>query len=175
MRLIEKPGKDEYPPYAEMYMRLVPNDGLVLQHLENNGNVIKELFLSLPPGKLLYRYAASKWTLKEILVHLIDDERIYTYRALRFARNENKELAGFDQDDFVKYSGANERGLHSILEEYGAVRKSTISFFDGLPAEALTRTGRTNENKASVRALAYHIAGHELHHLNIIREKYLPG
>ena len=173
MRIISKPNKDEYPLYAEMYMRLVPEDGLVLQHLETNGILVKDLFLSMPGEKLLYRYAPGKWTLKEILVHLVDDERIYTYRALRFARNETKVLHGFNQDDFVKFSGANERDLHNILEEYDAVRKATIAFFNGLPDEALTRVGRTNESMASVRALAYHITGHELHHLNIIREKYL--
>ena len=173
MKFIAKPGIAEYPSSAEMYMRLVPGDGLVLQHLENNGRVRKELFLSLAPGKLLYRYAPNKWTLKEILGHLIDDERIYAYRALRFARHDSKQLTGFNQDDFVKFSGANERKLDNILEEYCAVRKATISFFNGLPDVALTRIGRTNENMASVRALAYHIAGHELHHLNIIREKYL--
>ena len=105
MKIIDKPNKDEYPPYADMYMRLVPADGLVLRHLETNATLLKELFLSLSTEKLLYRYAPAKWTLKEILVHLIDDERIYTYRALRFARNENKELHGFNQDDFVKFSG----------------------------------------------------------------------
>ena len=107
------------------------DDGMVLQHLETNGNLVKKLFLSLTPEKLFYRYAPNKWTLKEILVHLIDDERIYTYRALRFARNENKELHGFNQDDFVKFSGANERELHNILEEYDAVRKATITFLTG--------------------------------------------
>jgi len=173
VKWIDKPGKDEYPSYAEMYMQLVPKDGRVLHHLETNGKVIENLYLSLAPVKLLYRYAPSKWTLKEILVHLIDDERIYTYRALRFARNENKELPGFNQDDFVRFSGANERDLLNILEEYSAVRKATISFFNGLPDEAFRRIGRTNESRTSVRALAYHIAGHELHHLNIIKEKYL--
>ena len=173
MKIIDKPEKDEYPPYAEMYMRLVPGDGLVLQRLKKNGNTIKKLFLSLAHEKLLYRYVPGKWTLKEIIVHLIDDERIYAYRALRFARNEHIELHGFNQDDFVKFSGANERELHNILEEYDAVRKATISLFNGLPVEALTRIGRTNEGKASVRALVYHIAGHELHHLTVIKEKYL--
>jgi uncharacterized damage-inducible protein DinB len=173
MKMIDKPGKDEYPSYAEMYMRLVPEDGQVLHHLETNGKAIKNLYLSLASEKLLYRYAPDKWTLKEILVHLIDDERIYAYRALRFARNENKELHGFNQDDFVQFSGANERDLLNILEEYSAVRKATISFFNGLPDEAFTRIGRTNESRTSVRALAYHIAGHELHHLIIIKEKYL--
>ncbi|MEP6949083.1 MAG: DinB family protein [Ginsengibacter sp.] len=173
MKLINKPNKDEYPPYAEMYMRLVPEDGLVLRHLETNGILLKKLFLSIPTEKLLYRYSPDKWTLKEILVHLVDDERIYTYRALRFARNDNTELPGFNQDDFARFSGANERDLHNILEEYDAVRKASITLFNGLPDEALTRVGRTNESMVSVRALAYHITGHELHHLNIIKEKYL--
>ncbi len=173
MRLIAKPGKDEYPEYAEMYMRLVPDDGNVLHHLENNACLIKDLFLSLPPEKLLYRYEPGKWTLKELLVHLIDDERIYSYRGLRFARNDNTELHGFNQDDFVKFSGANERELQNIIEEYEAVRKSTITFFNGLSTEALTRVGSTNESKASVRALVYHITGHELHHMNVMEKKYL--
>jgi hypothetical protein len=173
MRIIDKPGKEEYPAYAEMYMRLVPGDGLVLRHLEAGAKAIKEFYLSLPAEKLIYSDAPGKWTLKEILVHLIDDERIYTYRALRFARNDKTELRGFDQDDFVKFSGANERHLQDILEEYEDMRKSTISFFNGLPDEALLRIGSTNENSTSVRALAYHIAGHELHHFNIIKEKYL--
>jgi len=173
MKIIDRPGKEEYPPYADMYMRLVPGDGLVLQHLETNGSLVKKLFLSLPAEKLLYRYAPNKWTIKEILVHLVDDERIYTYRALRFARNEHKQLHGFNQDDFIKFSGANEKKLDNILEEYEAVRKATITFFNGLPDEALTRVGNTNESMASVRALVYHITGHELHHLNIIKERYL--
>jgi hypothetical protein len=120
MKSIDKPGKDEYPPYAGMYMKLVPDDGLVLDHLEMNGRVIKKLFLSLSPDKLLYRYAPGKWTLKEMLVHLIDDERIYTYRALRFARNDDTQLHGFNQDEFVRFSKANERDLDNILDEYAS-------------------------------------------------------
>ena len=103
----------------------------------------------------------------------MDDERIYAYRALRFARNDQTELPGFEQDDYTKFSRANERSIASILEEYEAVRNATITLFDGFPEEAFLRTGIANKNAVSVRALANHIAGHELHHLNIIKEKYL--
>ena len=173
MRLIEKPRKDEYPPYAEMYMKLVPGDGKLLQHLKDNFIAVKKLINSLPAQKLLYRYEKNKWTIKETLVHIIDDERIYAYRAMCFARNETQSLPGFEQDDYALYSGANDRDLDNIFEEYEAVRNATITLFNGLPEDALTRSGIANDNKATVRALAYHIAGHEQHHMNLIIEKYL--
>ena len=173
MRLIEKPKDGEFPPYANMYIKLLPDDGLLLKHLEDNFIATKELILSLNEEKLNYRYAANKWTIKEILVHIIDDERIYAYRALRFARNDQTELPGFEQDDYTLHSQANTRSLESILGEYEAVRYATIALFNGLPEDAFLRRGTANNNKATVRALAYHIAGHELHHMNIIREKYL--
>src|SRR5207253_10519819 len=107
------------------------------------------------------------------LVHVIDDERIYAYRALRFARNDKTELPGFEQDAYALNSGANERSVKNILKELTSVRRATISLFDGLDDEALTREGVADGNKVSVRALAYHIAGHELRHINIIKERYL--
>ncbi len=124
---------------------------------------------------MLYRYAKNKWTIKEILLHIIDDERIFSYRAMAFARNEKQSLPGFDQDDYAKYSGANERDLDSIFDEYKAMRRSTIELFKGLPEESLMRKGigSTTFHSATVRALAYHIAGHELRHFNIIKERYL--
>ena len=127
--------------------------------------------LSTSPHK--YRHAAGEWTIKEILVHIIDDERIYCYRALRFTRNDITELPGFEQDDYVPYSGANGRELEAILEELVTVRKATLSFFQSLDDGALTRKGIGSGNIMSVRAAAYHIAGHELHHVNSIKENYL--
>ena len=173
MRIIPKPEPGEFPPYAIMYIKLLPDDGLLLQHLKDNLVATKNLILSLPPERLAYRYANDKWTIKEILVHIIDDERIYAYRAMCFARNEKKELPGFEQDDYARFSGANEREISSILEEYEAVRNSTIALLNGLPEEAFLRAGTANNNRVTVRALANHIAGHELHHINIIKEKYL--
>lgn len=173
MKLINKPKQGEFPSYASMYIDLLPGDGLVLQHMEENVKMVKYLALSLPEEKLLFRYAEGKWSIKEILVHIIDDERIYSYRALRFARNDKTELPGFEQDDYSFYSKANERNIENILEEYESVRKSSITLFKNISDDAFLRTGVANGNKVSVRALIYHIAGHELHHLNIIKERYL--
>jgi uncharacterized damage-inducible protein DinB len=175
MRLIEKPQPGEYPPYADMYMKLVPGDGLLLQHLWDNFLKAKELLLTLPAAKLLFKYRVDKWTIKEILVHIIDDERIYAYRAMCFARNEKTPLPGFEQDEYAFYSDANNRDIENIFEEYEAVRRATITLFNGLPDDALLRSGTADNKESTVRALAYHIAGHELHHFNIIREKYLAG
>lgn len=173
MRKIEKPERGEYPVYAAMYIDLLPDDGLVLKHLEDNFKATKELIHSLAEEKLLYRYAPGKWTIKEILVHIIDDERIYSYRALRFARNDKTTLPGFEQDNFASNSNANKRDLKNIFEEYEAVRKATIALFNGLNDESLTRGGTADGSQTTVRALAYHIAGHELHHIRFIKEKYL--
>jgi uncharacterized damage-inducible protein DinB len=173
MKKIEKPEEGEYAPYTISYIGLLPDDGLVLQHLEDNLNATTDLMLSLPEEKLLFRYAAGKWTIKEILQHLVDDERIYAYRALRFARNDETELPGFEQDDYALYSGANGRDIVDILKEFAAVRRATISLFEGFDRAALQRAGVADGKVMSVRAAAYHIAGHELRHLNIIRERYL--
>jgi uncharacterized damage-inducible protein DinB len=173
MRKIEKPNEGEYPAYAIMYMKLIPDDGLLIKHLSDGFDRIRRLILSLSEEKLLYRYANNKWTIKEVLVHLIDDERIYAYRALCFARNEKTPLPGFEQDDYIAASNANERSVESIMQEYEAVRKATIALYEGLDDAALLRSGIANNNKATVRALGYHIAGHEVHHVNIIKQKYL--
>src|SRR6266536_546324 len=172
-RFIEKPGKDEYLVNEPPYINLLPEDGLLLQHMEENFLSTKSLVYSLTEEKLQFRYAPGKWNIREILVHVIDMERIYAYRALRFARNDKTELHGFNHLDFIFYSGADRRSLDNIFDEYEAVRRSTITLFNGLQDEALLRKGITNKNEASVRALAYHIAGHELHHVNVIKKYYL--
>ncbi len=173
MKKIAKPIAGEYAPYALMYIGLLPDDGLVLKHLKDNLKTTQEFIQSLPEEKLLYRYAEGKWTIKEVLVHIIDDERIYAYRALRFARNDATALPGFEQEDYARHSGANDRSVKDILKEYAAVRNATITLFNGLDEKALSRGGVANKNFVTVRALAYHIAGHEMHHLNIIKARYL--
>lgn len=115
MKEIYKAKQGDYPAYAEMYMKWLPDDGLILQHLKDNYYAAKEFIYSLPPEKLLYSYQPGKWTIKEILVHIVDDERIFSYRALRFARNEQLNLIGFDQDSYAKYSEANNRNLIIFL------------------------------------------------------------
>lgn len=175
MRIIHKAKKGDYPEYAEMYMKLLPADGFLLKHLKDNFLMVKTFIYSLPEEKLVHRYAPGKWSIKEILVHIIDDERIFAYRALRFARNEKQNLIGFDQDAYAFYSKADERELDNIFDEYEAVRNATIALFNGLPEESFDRMGHGTgtANDATVRALAYHIAGHELHHISFIKENYL--
>ena len=109
-----------------------------------------------------------------MLLHQIDSERIFAYRALRFARADNQNLLGFEQDDYVANSGANSRSINSLLAEYDAVRASTVALAESFTEEQLDRRGTANNGPATVRALLFIIAGHELHHLNIIRERYLP-
>jgi uncharacterized damage-inducible protein DinB len=173
LRAIPKPGEGEYPAYAHIYIDLLSDDGLVLQHLQDDLESTRKFIAAIPKARLLHRYAEGKWTIKEILGHLVDDERIYVYRALRFARNDSTELPGFEQDHYVHYSEANQRDIKDLLDEFTMVRRSTIAFFNSLDDAALMRTGVADGNRASVRALAYHIAGHELRHINIIRERYL--
>lgn len=179
MKTIQKPAPGEYPAYSHIYMDLLEDDGRVLEHLWANFLAIKDFVYSLPEETLYYRYAEGKWTIKEILVHLIDDERIFAYRALRYARNDSTPLHGFDQDQYARYSGANERTLDSIFEEYEAVRRSTILLFENLPDDSFMRSGAGIDydgsvvNERTVRGLAYHLAGHELRHFNIIKERYV--
>ena len=172
MQRIEKPAEGEYAPYTIIYIGLLPDDGLVLHHLKNNLEATRDFVLSLPAEKLAHRYAEGKWTIKEILAHVVDDERIFAYRALRFARNDKTELPGFEQDEYARYSGANEREVRDILNEFATVREATISLFNSFDAAALARLGVASGNPMSVRAIAYHIAGHELRHVNVIKERY---
>jgi uncharacterized damage-inducible protein DinB len=173
MRFIAKPGPGDYPDYAEMYMKLLPAETDILGHLGKSFLQVREFIYALPPERLVHRYRKNKWSIKEILVHLVDDERIYAYRALRFARNEKVDLPGFDQDVFAYYSDADNRALDNIFSEYEAVRLATIALFNGLPENSLDRVGRADNNEATVRALVWHIAGHELHHIHFIKENYI--
>jgi len=178
-RKISKPQTGEYPAYSHIYMDLLQDDGLILKHLHDNFFKLRELIYALPEEKLYYRYAENKWTIKEILVHLVDDERIFSYRALRYARNDATPLHGFEENNYARYSHANERSLDSIFEEYWAVRQATILLFQNLPEGSFMRSGEAIDidgvikNRRTVRTLAYHIAGHELRHINIIKERYL--
>ena len=173
MKHIPKPHKNEYPAYADQYISLLANDGLILQHLADSLETNLAFIKGLSEEQLLYRYAEGKWSIKEILVHIIDDERIYAYRALRFARGDSTEIPGFDQDAFAAQSFANERPLPSILKEYSAIRQATIALFESFDDDVLLRMGVADGNRNSVRALLYHIAGHELRHFTVIRERYL--
>ena len=133
MKLIPKPTVGEYAPYTIMYIDLLPDDGLVLKHLQDNPENTIRFIRSFPPEKLTTRCAQGEWTINEILVHIIDDERIYCYRALRYARNDSTELPGFEQDDYVPFSNANDRDIESIIEEFVSVRQATLTLFGSQP------------------------------------------
>src|SRR5437868_4322297 len=170
---IQKPQEEEYNRDTVPYINLLPDDGLIIKHLANNSKKTKSFILSLPEKKFQYRYAEDKWTIKEILIHIMDHERIFAYRALRIARNDKTSLPGYDADHYAQYSRANERSLKEIFEEYNTVRNATISLFKSFDEAAFLRMGTAIGHTVSVRAIGYHIAGHELHHINIIKERYL--
>ena len=172
---IEFPSKNEYPIYAEMYMKLVNKDGSLIEQLKSSLEKTRTLINNLSNEELEYRYQKDKWSTKEVLVHIIDDERIYGYRALSFARNDKTNFSGFEQDDYNAYSDTSDRTIENIMEEYEAVRLSTIALFNGLSDKSLKRMGIANGNQASARAIGYHILGHELHHIKIIEDLYLKN
>ncbi len=173
MRKISRPSPGEYAPQAEAYIQLVPHTDLVLECLLGSLATTRDLVAALSPEQLAYRYAPGKWTIKQIVAHLCDDERIYVYRALRFARGDSTPLPGFDQDLFAEMSNADERDIGDLLEELSRVRLASVSFFDGLADDALSRRGTADGSTMTVGAIAYHIAGHELRHLQVVRERYL--
>lgn len=173
MRHIPKPELGEYDSYAIEYFNLIPNDGLVIKHLEDNAKVFEEMVSALSDEKLTTPHQAGEWTIKEILLHVIDDERIYAYRTLRAARGDRTAIPGFEQEDYIEPSRANERSLESLLDEYHSVRLATITLLKYIPEDALMRFVMANEHEVTVRALCYHIAGHEMHHIVSIRENYL--
>jgi hypothetical protein len=170
---IEFPSHNEYPSYAEMYMKLVKKDGSLIEQLKSSLDRTKSLINNLSSEELDYRYEKNKWSIKEVLVQIIDDERIYGYRALSFARNDKTNLPGFEQEDYNLNSDASKRTIENIMEEYEALRLSTITLFNGLSDKSLKRMGIANGNQASARALGYHILGHDLHHIKIIENLYL--
>jgi hypothetical protein len=151
----------------------VPDDGNLIGHLRESAHALETLIKGLSETALMHRYATDKWTIMEILGHLIDDERIYVYRALRFARGDTTALPGFDQDHFARFSGANDRSVDDLLNEFALVRECTIAFFVSLDDDALLKSGIADGNRATVRALGYHITGHLLRHINVIQERYL--
>lgn len=167
-------SKSEYAPYFEQYMQLVSvKEMSIIDNLEASQKEFHNLLDNLPVEKHNYAYDEDKWTLKELIQHVIDTERVFCYRALCFARNDKTELPGFDQDIFVDNDNANDRDFYELLSEMNVLRKSTIQMFKSFTSEALLRKGIASKNSISVRALGYLFSGHQLHHVNIIKERYL--
>lgn len=165
---------NEYGDFYERYVKLSNNVPLIDQ-LFSNAEEMKNLFLGLSDKDALYRYEDGKWTLKQLFGHIIDTERIFNYRVLCVARGEPKPLPGFDQDLYMKQTNFNDQSLDQLQDQYEATRQSTIALFSSFSDEELLRRGKISDYTFTVRATGYVIAGHELHHLNIINERYLPG
>ncbi len=169
-----RPAEGDYLPYALGYINQIPEGHDPLAALRTQPAQIHAIFSDLSEAQAEKPYAEGKWSLKEMLLHQIDTERIFAYRALRFARADGQDLRGFEQDDYVAHSKANARTIASLLAEYDTVRAATLSLFDTFGEAELNRRGTANGGPATVRALLFIIPGHELHHLHIIRERYLP-
>lgn len=169
---VKRPVETEYAPYYDDYIKKV-NAVDFFSALDEGLKSISQLVSSLTEEEANYRYEPSKWSIKELLIHLSDTERIFCYRALRFARNDSTELSGFDENEYVPESKAVMRSIADILEEYKAVRLASITLFQHFSDGMLDRKGKANGNIISVRALGYIIAGHEIHHVGVIKERYL--
>lgn len=167
-------NENEYHHYYRPYIDLVIDNGrTIVENLEDTIDIFLNTLSKIPASKQEYRYAEGKWTIKELIQHLIDSERVFGYRALRFARNDASELPGFEQNDYVAVYDANSRSLDDLLEELKMTRKSTIWLFKSLDTKELVRVGVASGNKMSVRALGYIISGHLIHHYNVIKERYI--
>ena len=163
--------RTEYSDYFEYYVNLNPNNDLI-QGLANQLEITQQFFKNLPSDKLEYQYEVGKWTPKDILQHIIDTERVFSYRALRFARFDNTSLPGYEEDDFAASANANSRTIDDLLTEYNVTRQSTIALFNTFSDLMLKSVGVASGANNSVRAIGYTIVGHEIHHINIIKERY---
>lgn len=162
----------EYHPFYHGYI-LNAGDADLLETLEDEMDTLMAFFASIPVEKLDYRYAEGKWTIPEIISHMTDAERIFAYRALRFARKDATPLAGFEENDYVPESRANERSMEALMSEFRAVRMATITLFESFSREQLERRGSANDAEMSVRAIGFVIVGHAAHHCQVIEERYL--
>jgi DinB family protein len=167
-----RPDATEYAPFYGGYVAGVPESDIVAV-LRDSGREIVSALTAIPEAQGGHRYAAGKWSVREVIGHLIDAERIFTYRALRLARADATPLPGFEENDYVRAAGSDGRTITDLVDELRAVRDSSVRLFASLPDEAWARRGVVNGREISVRALAFITAGHARHHLNVLRDRYL--
>ncbi|HEY6572237.1 MAG TPA: DinB family protein [Candidatus Eisenbacteria bacterium] len=166
-----RPQASEHAPYYGKYTSLVP-DGSIVETLRKQMGETAALLAGVPADREEHRYAEGKWSVKEVVGHMADAERVFAYRLLRFSRGDETPLAGFDENTYVPAGAFGARTLRSLAEEFRAIREATIRLIDGLDDRAMSRGGVASDNAVTVRALAWIIAGHELHHAGILRERY---
>jgi len=177
MTAIGQPEVTEYAPYYERYVALV-RGGDILKTLEDQARTVRRALSAVPERRAGFRYAPDKWTIREVLGHCTDAERVFGYRALAFARGEKTALPSLDENEYARQSGHDAVQLSDLLEEFESVRRATLLLLRHLRGEAWLRVGVASGNPVSVRALAHIMAGHVTHHLSILRERYgvpVPG
>ncbi len=167
-----RPAADEYAPYYGTYVSRV-GDGDIVRTMKAQIGPTAAFLREIPESRGGHRYAAGKWSIREVIGHLSDAERIFTYRALRFARHDATPLPGFDENAFVANAHLDERSLGSLVDEYEAVRNASVAMFGNFFPDEWRSAGEASGKRMSVRALAWVIAGHELHHVGVLRERYL--
>jgi uncharacterized damage-inducible protein DinB len=170
--IISRPSSHEYPVEFDSYIKLVQSNDL-LGYFATQSESLASVAAGLSEEQLLYRYAEGKWSMKDVFTHMIDCERIYCYRALSIARGEKKSLPGFEENEYASFASADKRDKEDIITDYYATRAATIELFKSFDEEMLNRMGIANDTLRSVRSIGYLAAGHELHHLGVLKERYL--
>jgi uncharacterized damage-inducible protein DinB len=168
---IAKPGEGEHIDYYSKYIQLVPGEDARPALMRQAGETLR-LLEHVSDAQGLHRYATGKWSVKEVIGHITDAERVFAYRALRFGRGDETPLAGFDENQYVPQANSDLRSMAALRAELSAVRASTLSLAESFDESALVRRGLANNHAVSVRALFWIIAGHELHHVSLLRERY---
>jgi uncharacterized damage-inducible protein DinB len=171
---LPRPDASEYADHYARYVARVPA-GDVLDHLARQIEETRGALRDLPPERAAHRYASGKWSVAEVVGHIADVERVFAYRALRIGRGDETPLPGFDENVYTPAGRFDRRSIADLVDELVAVRAATVALFRGLPAESLSRAGTASGHRVTVRALAFLIAGHELHHRAILRERYGVG
>lgn len=169
-----RPAAGDYPTFHAGYVTAVP-DVDVITALRDGGRDLLATLKGIPEARAGFRYAEGKWSIRELMGHVIDAERIFTYRALRIARGDATPLPGFEENDYAAAAGSDARPLADLAKEFDAVRAASVLLFESFPADAWTRRGIVNGGEVSMRALAFITTGHALHHLKILRERYDVG
>lgn len=168
---MSRPGPDEYAGFFARYVDSVP-DGDIVSQLESQGSATQQLLASIGEERAAYRYAPDKWSIKQVVGHITDSERVFAYRLLAIARGEAQSLPGFDENEYMANVNFDKQTLAELAEGLAATRRATLALVRGLDDEAWTRRGVANNNPVTVRAMAWVTAGHERHHLNVLRERY---
>jgi len=169
--LHQKPADNEYGEYYHKYVKGL-DDSPLNDHLQKQKTTLLQMFEKLSEEQAAFRYAEGKWSVKQVIGHMIDTEQIFCYRAISFARGENQSLPGYDQDAYVENARFDELSVERLIRRYSATRELTLSLIDSMNEAELTKKGLANNNPVTVRAIFWIIAGHENHHIRFFREKY---